>query len=205
MNTEQGDGQPQPYKVLGFKASMDPEPLKLKGRNSLFGETGYPESITFNLTTASQGCVWKKVSTEDVQLPNDGKSQSDFISSCSPADAGARVLLHTSAQPLLLRSLSCSFYYMFFLVYFFGLEKGQIFSLLALKLTSFVKIVDNEESTRNWVAITQMETVTIDQQIACIPQSLSFHGLVTVNVTDDRKKISCSVIRSMHPHYVVYL
>ena len=116
MNTEQGDGQPQPYKVLGFKASMDPEPLKLKGRNSLFGETGYPESITFNLTTASQGCVWKKVSTEDVQLANDGKSQSHLISFCYPADAGARVLLHTSTQPLLLFSLSCSFYYIIFLI-----------------------------------------------------------------------------------------
>lgn len=68
------EGGPKAYRMTAYLANMDPEPIKMVGNVAAFftPEESLPDTFKFNLSTASPGCTWKKVSGETIIELEDG-------------------------------------------------------------------------------------------------------------------------------------
>lgn len=67
--------------MTAYIADMDPEPIRMVGNAAaLFSpEEELPNTFEFDLSTASTGCTWKKVSGETVVELEDGMSVCLFV------------------------------------------------------------------------------------------------------------------------------
>ncbi|XP_067936862.1 uncharacterized protein [Watersipora subatra] len=64
----------EPYKVTAYLASLDPEPIRMTGGQGIFGNDA-PNRLKFYVSTASAGCSWKKVESEEMIQDADGGSE----------------------------------------------------------------------------------------------------------------------------------